>query len=659
MTDSQTAVEKVGKFEILLDPGQGLCEIRIAERYIRFSGKVIFQTPSGCNEASLFSGCTLQQREGGLEIRSGQDPLRWGIRMTPLEEDLLEMQTTFESSGPEKVRLLSHDPMILDLEDSWLGEKDLDELCRWTQPFDVWGRPGQFRLGEPIPPKFDPYWQGAIFDPQSVEALCFGFRQNCQWADGVDVQGTRLRLSSRIDVPLRTQLQSDRLLLSLDLPVTEGMVRIKPTYQPRVPAEKTAEHFGWNSWDYYRLEVTARDVLENVEFLASDPRLRSRIRYIIVDDGWETMVGDWDVSERFGMDMAELAARIRQAGFVPGLWSAPFLANRHSRLLSARPDLAVQCQGRPYSFWALTGCAPPWGDRCQLDPTRQEVVEHIEKTYRKFRDWGYGYFKTDFLSNPIKPAFGVGDDVPGNKIELAFHDPDQGLIRAHRRCMQALRQAIGPESFWTGCGTLYATGAGLMDASRISADVHVYWSQLLNCARSVLFNYHLQGRLWLSDPDFAVFRGKDTAKADMMDWHNVEKGGKEVFTLSEAQMWASCVILSGGLVILGDRFKGLNDRGLDIVGKVLELSGGQPGVPLDPASPLPERLLKRDGDRILLGLFNWSQEARPIGAGLEADDCALPGEFRDVWSQRALGFSELGDLEIEPHCCLLLQGHLD
>jgi hypothetical protein len=656
VTDSKTTTAKAGTFEIRLDPYQSLCEIRSEKRHLRFRAEAAFETPQGPARASLFSGSSAEQREDGLEIRGRNDLLQWSILLEPFQDDLLEMRTTFQARGPGKVRLLSHDPMILNLEESWLGEGDLDKLCKWTQPFDVWGRPGQFSLGQPVPPKFDPYWQGAVFDPHSAEALCFGFRQNCQWADRVDFEEARLRLSSRIDVPLQAPLQSDRLLLCLDLPVTQAMLRIKPTYQLRVPAEKTAEHFGWNSWDYYRLEVTAQDVLENVEFLASDPELRRKIRYIIVDDGWETMVGDWDVSDRFGMAMAELAERIRQAGFVPGLWSAPFLANRHSRLLKNRPDLAVQCSGEPYSAWSLTGCAPPWGDRCQLDPTRQEVVEHIEKTYRKFREWGYGYFKTDFLSNCVKPAFGVGQDVPGRRLELEFHDRDQGLLCAHRRCMRAIRDAIGPESFWTGCGTLYATGAGLMDASRISADIHVYWKELLRCAGSVLFNYHLQGRLWLSDPDFAVFRGRDTVKPGMMDWHNHARDDEEVFGLDEARLWATCLILSGGLIVLGDRLESLNDRGMEIVRKVLTLAGGRAGVPLDPESAMPGLVCKRQGGMILLGLLNWQDSPRPLGQALAQRGEDLPARMEEVWTGRTIDRDALGRLEVPARGAVLLVG---
>jgi hypothetical protein len=169
-----------------------------------------------------------------------------------------------------------------------------------------------------------------------------------------------------------------------------------------------------------------------------------------------------------------------------------------------------------------------------------------------------------------------------------------------------------------------------------------------------MFNFHLHGNVWLNDPDFAVFRGRDTSREGMMDWHNHDRVDQQVFDLHEARLWATCTILSGGLVILGDRLAGLNEAGLAIVRTVLELSGGQAAVALDISEPMPSLLLKRDGPRVMLGLLNWTDQSRPVGQGLARTSPGLPDRLADVWTGRRFSVSQLPSVQLAPHSGLLL-----
>ncbi len=84
---------------------------------------------------------------------------------------------------------------------------------------------------------------------------------------------------------------------------------------------------------------------------------RALRRIFQIDDGWQLDVGDWVPNARFPSGMEAMARRIEAAGFLPGLWLAPFLVRPSSRLYRERPEwLLRDAQGRP----VLAGFN--WGD---------------------------------------------------------------------------------------------------------------------------------------------------------------------------------------------------------------------------------------------------------------------------------------------------------
>jgi len=338
-------------------------------------------------------------------------------------------------------------------------------------------------------------------------------------------------------------------------------------------------------------------------------------------------------------------------------YTPPFLANRHSAIGQAHPEYFVQKNGAPYSPWADKNCDPPWGDRLYLDPTHPAVQEHIAALYRKLYDWGFRYFKTDFLSNPIMN--GYANHSPDRDGTLAFHQRGQGLIRSHRRCMQQIRASIGDESFWLGCGSIWATGAGLMDASRTGSDIQASWQTTRDCALSVQWAGALHGQIWLNDPDFLIVRGPETSNALMAAGDGADTfvmashGNAPDFTANEAQVWATCVAMSGGHVVLSDSICALNERGLAIIQTILPLSGGPAAEPIDVNQQRPGILLKQNADSPTLACINWSDD-RKVAVG-QAWLAHLPDRsWHDAWTGQTYHTSDLARLKIAAHSCLLL-----
>jgi len=535
----------------------------------------------------------------------------------------------------------------------------------WHMTFNCWGMPAMVtRESLAHEPEQHACSRAAFYDADTHEGLSFVYRMPSNWVHVIETDDANgVTLTTRIDADLQPgeTWRDDELAIRWGKPETDlgGPTSFHISRRRR---DEMQAHGAWNSWDYYRLDVRADDIRENLEVIRSNETLREFVKYIIIDDGWQTLDGEWEANEKFPGGMEAIAAEIREAGFIPGIWTAAFMVNCRSSIFSEHPDWFIQYEGKPGSAFANKGCTGVWGERYFLDPTHPATVEHLERLYTKLRGWGYGYFKTDFLTNCFTAQ--LGEYLPDRGQSLTFHDHSQGLLVPHRRCMEAIRRAIGPESFWLGCGSVWATGAGLMDGSRTTGDISPYWRNLLICARTAFFNGHAHGRVFLNDPDFLVVRGLETNKAGMLDVEDADlvtatpgnhRSGP-MFTAAEARMWASLVLLSGGIVTMSDRMGALNEVGMEIVEKTCRLaseSSGEPAFPLDWHQEMPTSALRDQPEAPMLGLFNWSEESlRPLTTDLPGAYAEMLWE--DVWTGRRLRSAELREVVLEPHHGMLL-----
>ena len=217
-----------------------------------------------------------------------------------------------------------------------------------------------------------------------------------------------------------------------------------------------------------------------------------------IDDGWEPAVGDWlePDPKKFPRGMKAAAEAIQEKGFLAGLWLAPFVAQRSSRLFREHRDWFLRREGRPW----LAGIG--WGGFFALDFDRPEVRDYLEKVFRLvLDDWGYDLVKLDFLY-----------------AAAPFGDEDESRAGRMIRAMEFLRELCG-EKLILGCGVPLMPAFGLADYCRVSCDVGLDWNgsrlmQRTNRERvstrqaigSTLFRRQLNGRAWLSDPDVFFLR---------------------------------------------------------------------------------------------------------------------------------------------------------
>lgn len=300
-------------------------------------------------------------------------------------------------------------------------------------------------------------------------------------------------------------LEGGELLLSLGVltgPEENVFDRYFSCYGVRGDPEPKA---GWCSWYRYYTGVTERDVREN---LAAFRSMNVPIEVFQIDDGWEQALGDWmEVNDSFPSGMAALAAGIREAGYEPGLWLAPFVVAESSQLFREHPDWCIKDEAEDPLLMGINNLN--WDGRFYaLDPLFPQVYEYLRRVFRTvFSEWGYSFLKLDFLyTAAIVPREGK------SRGRIMFE------------AMRMLREFAGENEGRTilGCGVPIGSAFGFVDYCRIGADVTPAWEHsrlaaagyrermsTISSLRSTIGRRHLSGRAFGNDPDVYVLRNHE------------------------------------------------------------------------------------------------------------------------------------------------------
>jgi len=337
-----------------------------------------------------------------------------------------------------------------------------------------------------------------------------------------------------------------------------------------------------------------------------DLRSEYPIEVVQLDDGYQAALGDWDrTNGKFPSGLKSLAASIREAGFIAGIWTAPFLAARDSQLMREHPDWFIkldQMNAQPLR----AAYNPNWtasDDKYAyaLDPGHPEFAEHLERLFRKLvGDFGYQYLKLDFLY--AAAAEGIRHD--------------RSLTRAQtlRRGLEAIRRGAGEHPFILGCGCPLGQAVGIVDGMRVGPDVAPFWGSNANAAGepgtalaidAILARSFMHRRWWLNDPDCLMLRAKETQLS------NDER---------EALAWT--IAASGGMLLISDDMSLLDAESARLFQEVArigaELDGAsraEPPLSVDMMNSSPVRILsKKKGDEMISLFLNTSDAPQRVEA---------------------------------------------
>ncbi|NLH18028.1 MAG: alpha-galactosidase, partial [Phycisphaerae bacterium] len=285
---------------------------------------------------------------------------------------------------------------------------------------------------------------------------------------------------------------------------------------PRLPWPKLPT--GWCSWYCFGPSVTAEQILGN---LAEFKKKLPQVRFIQIDDGYQPWMGDWlQPKQQFGGSIQEVIGKIRDAGFEPAIWVAPFVASQQSKLFTEHPDWFVKDgSDKPLRSDSVTFGGWRLGPWYMLDGTHPEAQKFLEGVFRTMHEqWGCTYFKMDA---------NVWGAMPFGRR----HDPAASSVEAYRRGMAAIRRGAG-DSFLLGCNHPMWPSIGEIHGSRSSMDISRDWGSFKSIARENLSRNWQNNRLWWNDPDCLLLTGKQPE--------------------SEKSFHRAATFATGGMVLSGD-----------------------------------------------------------------------------------------------------------
>lgn len=393
---------------------------------------------------------------------------------------------------------------------------------------------------------------------------------------------------------------------------------------------------GWCSWYYYYTGITPEILLENLKTLKNRD---VGIEFFQIDDGFQTDVGDWlSLRPQFQGRMRELSDSIREAGYEPGIWIAPFIATRGSQLVKQHPDYLLRNE---YGRRLVAGYNFFWKGHYYygLDVTFPRFEEYIRRVIRTIvHEWGYKYLKCDFL---------FGACLRGG----THHNLSLSRAEVLRYGLSIIREEAGSDAFIVGCGVPLSPSIGLVDAMRVGPDTGPYWikrtAKILrtgamvgarNSIRNTMVRSHMHGKLWLNDPDCLMLRRKGTHLSE-----------------TERKSQINAVALSGGILLYSDDFSKLpavSFGEIETINNISERCFDGRAIPID--------LLEREIPQLYyntagyLGVFNGGvgRLRRTVNV------TALPGAryrgrgLTDVWSGERFAAGEDGTVQIpaiKPH----------
>jgi len=288
---------------------------------------------------------------------------------------------------------------------------------------------------------------------------------------------------------------------------------------------------GWCSWYHYFHGITEDALRKNLRALAA---LRSSfpIEVVQLDDGFQSALGDWDETNRkFPSGLAKIGAEIRAAGFEAGIWTAPFLAARDSRLMRDHPDWLIRDEG---GAPLPAGYNPNWtghDDKSAyaLDASHPALRDHLETLFGKLvHEFGYSYLKLDFLYAAA--------------VEGLRHGRTWTRAETLRQGLAAIRAGAGDDAFILGCGCPLGAAVGMVDGMRIGPDVSPYWGSggagdpsTVHALDAIIARSFMHRRLWLNDPDCLMLRARETQ-----------------LSADERLALASVIAGSGGMLLISD-----------------------------------------------------------------------------------------------------------
>ena len=249
---------------------------------------------------------------------------------------------------------------------------------------------------------------------------------------------------------------------------------------------------GWESWYNHYANINEKLIIEDLAALTQTENIISSGKYsskiFQIDDGWEQALGDWQTrSDRFPAGFKPIVEKIEDAGFIPGLWIAPFIIDSRSKTATEHPDWLLRDERQKL---ITAGYNPLWGKNGSfycLDLSNDSVLNHLDNLMKTIiDDWGFRYIKLDFLYAGML----MGDYATPTASYKIYN-------RALKTITSRLKNSSGKPVFYLGCGVPFELSFKYLPLSRIGCDTYEHWTNKL--ARMLNWNGRNEAYLNLKD----------------------------------------------------------------------------------------------------------------------------------------------------------------
>ena len=259
----------------------------------------------------------------------------------------------------------------------------------------------------------------------------------------------------------------------------------------------------------------------------------------LIDECWDMNDwGDFESNDKFPDGMKWVAEQINSAGYIAGIWTAPYLLDQGSDLAKNHPEWLLKNSKGILCTFKMNNL-----DHNILDLTYPGACDYLEEQFRKIsRDWGYKYFKFDFMRSVFIDT------------DQQFYDKTATSLEAYRKGLEAIRRGVGKDAYISVCGGHYGASLGIADTQRSGSDVKSQWDETeLPKYRQNILRTWMAG-LWHVDPDAMMVRRQEVANPD--DKRNLTTG---LFTDDEAFTNAINQFIGGNLITFTEDFAKIDE----------------------------------------------------------------------------------------------------
>lgn len=308
---------------------------------------------------------------------------------------------------------------------------------------------------------------------------------------------------------------------------------------------------GWCSWYCIGPDISEQDIFDNLNVIRDKA---PELKYIQIDDGFQPFMGDWlETSDKFERPMKDICNDIRNAGFEPAIWLAPFIASPKSRLLKEHPDYFIKGEnGKPLCSGDVSFGGWRDGPWYMLDGTNPAARQYIYDVVREiYINWGVRYFKLDANVWGALP-FGVR------------YDKSKTAVEAYRLGMDAVFSATDNNAFILGCNAPMWPSLGAVTAMRVTNDVIRKVKHMASLSEQCFNRNWMHKTLWINDPDCLIMSNTVSPVMDPAGITHKSHIRKTFYKLNNIYIRAS-----GGIVLSGDYVSKYNDSNTELLRRIL------------------------------------------------------------------------------------------